>query len=344
MTHLPAAEQALDRALERIHLTSATWRGNLANHAPMAVDALVELSRADAIPSFFEAYGPNLEPDAPKPPRRLDDWTVHLGERAAAPRLTAHFEALLVDAPIARVLNDVLPVLMYGVLGGSLHGLIRLGHAMAAFERHDTPFRRREVAHALGYWASEHLALEGSIGAEPRIGAADALAALSPMPDSLRVEGIITDRAAAAANSPVFHREIAAIDLGGPVEATLDALLRAAATWLVEEPASQFTYLHAITGTSALRGLLSYFTDDAARREGLGHYVHALAAIRAMSRRPPIGRSVQPAPLLQLIEVAVASCDDHKIKLAAAVSRENVRLGDGRLLAAASAFITSAGA
>ncbi len=335
---LPVDERTLDEALVRVHRTSSTWRGNLANHAPMAADALVELGRAEAIPAFMEDYGRNLEPVAAQPVAFLGEgWRGHLGERAAAGRLSAHFEAWLGRAGWEQVLREVLPVLMGGVLGGSLHGLIRLGHAVAGLRRHDTPVRRREVAWALGYWASEYRALRGEVGTEPTVPVAEALSHLSAMPDALRVEGIITERAAAAAESERFARDVAEFDLGLDVASTLDAVLLGAATWLVAEPASRFTYLHAITATSALRGLLPCFEDGGSM--ALRAYVHALAAVRSMSRGPSEGEVGRTAALAELVEAAVASRDDHKIKLAAAVTREHARLEDDRLLAAATVFI-----
>ena len=340
MTHHVSSEQRLDDALERIHLTSSTWRQDLANHAPMAVDALVELGRSEAIPSFLDAYGAHLETEEPLPPGLLH-WTTHLGQRTAARALSAHFEAWLAEAPMQAVLGEALPVLMKGVLGGSLHGLIRVGHAVSSIARRDTPIRRRELARALGYWASEHHPLHGEVGSLPQRDPIVALSNLTPLSVRLRVDGVITLRAAAAVRSPRFREEIATMDLRAPVEGTFDALLTGAAVWLVEEPSSRFTYLHAITATSALRQLLPSFPDEAGRREALHHHVHALAAIRCMSRVEPQSLDAPAAPIERLVEAAVASRDDHQIKLAAAIRREHVRHQDDRLLVAASAFILS---
>lgn len=353
MTERPD-EAALDDALARIHETSAVWRGALANHAPMASEALIELGRADAIDAFLEAYGENLEPAPRIAEERLVDWRAALGQRAAAPALTGHFLAAIADDGVDAVVDAALPVLFEGVLAGSLHGLLRLSHALRAWGHRPTDIRAREIAHALGYWASEHSPLAGDPGSRPRSGftPTQALAAVPTLPEERWVDGIITERALASARWPPFLEALPPVDFeSASIEQTLSSLTSLAATLFLntESPRARFTYLHAITGTSALRQVLPRLTADA-QRLALRHHWHALAAIQCMTstlrteaerQAPP--PAIESVDVDRLVEAAVASRDDHAIKLTAAVLTERAHHDEPRLLMAAWAFASSRG-
>ena len=345
-------EAALDEALARIHQTSAVWRGELANHAPMASEALVELGRADAIDGFLEVYGQHLEPAPPIPTERLDDWTLALGRRDAAPALIGHFLAAIADEGVDPVVDAALPILWPGVLAASLHGLLRLSHGLRAWSHRQTDIRAREIAHALGYWASEHSPLAGEPGSQPEPGLtpSQALAALPTLPEERWVDGIITDRAQASAGYPPFLAALPSVDFDSEsIDTSLAALTRLAASLFLttDNPRARFTYLHAITGTSALRRVLERLDPDA-QRDALRHHWHALAAIQCMtsSLRTEAERTAPPRPpeavdVDRLIETAVASRDDHAIKLTAAALTERAHHDDPRLTMAAWAFASS---
>lgn len=343
-------EAALDDALARIHQTSATWRGELANHAPMASEALVELGRADAIDGFLEVYGQHLEPAPPIVEERLADWKTHLGRREAAPQLIGHFLIAIADDGVDEVVDAALPVLFEGVLAGSLHGLLRLSHALRGWTHRSTEIRAREIAHALGYWASEHSPLAGSPGARPEAGRtpAKALAAIPPLPEERWVDGIITERAQASAAYGPFLEALESVDFDhASVEDTLASLTGLAATLLLgtAHPRARFSYLHAITGTSALRQVLPRLGPDA-QRAALRHHWHALAAIQCMTstlrteaERAAPPPAVEPVDVDRLVDRAVASRDDHAIKLTAAVLTERAHHDEPRLPMAAWSFV-----
>lgn len=351
MTERPD-EATLDVALARIHQTSAVWRGELANHAPMAAEALVELGRADAIDGFLEVYGQHLEPAPPIPEARLDDWTTRLGRREASPALIGHFLRAIDDEGVDGVVDGALPILLSGVLAGSLHGLLRLSHALRGWTHRPTPIRAREIAHALAYWASEHRPLAGAPGSQPETGLtpSKALAAVPPLPEERWVDGIITDRAQASVSYEPFLAALPSVDFDRePIDQTLASLTGLAASLFLttENPRARFTYLHAITGTSALRPILPRLDRDG-QRAALRHHWHALAAIQCMTStlrteaerqapRPP----TEPVDVGRLVDTAVASRDDHAIKLTAAALTERAHHDEPRLLMAAWAFSSS---
>ena len=55
-------DDALDLALERFAGTGPEYRGGLANHGPMAAEALVALGRSDAVARWVEGYASRLGP------------------------------------------------------------------------------------------------------------------------------------------------------------------------------------------------------------------------------------------------------------------------------------------
>ena len=345
--HLPprAGEHHLDEALVYVHTTAPSWQGALANHAPMAAEALVALGRADSIAEFLSGYADKLEPAVSAPMKPLAEWTTLRGSRAACPRLIAHFEICIQHGGVVAVVGGSVPQLFPGVLGAAFHGLLRLAHALRAWRHQDNAVRRREIAIALGYWASEYTPLVGEVGASggADLSAVQALQQLPPLPPQHRLEGpsLMVDRAIRCDLWPAFHRHIARVDLERwTVARTLSACCGAAAVFLLGGHA-RFAYLHIITAGNALREVLPFLTA-AQQRLALGHYWHALAALHAASQpvaAPSISTHAPPSDQQLrrevLIERALLSLDDHAIKLTAAALHEHQISADRRLLEAA---------
>jgi hypothetical protein len=67
-----ADDGALDLALERFARTGPEYRGGLANHGPMAAEALTALGRPDAVAGWVDAYIRRLEPSRLRAARSLE--------------------------------------------------------------------------------------------------------------------------------------------------------------------------------------------------------------------------------------------------------------------------------
>ena len=75
----------LDDALTVFAATAPTYGSlGLANHGPMAAEALDHLGRADAIAGWVEGYRGRLDPAPPPADRPLseEDWPGALGEES----------------------------------------------------------------------------------------------------------------------------------------------------------------------------------------------------------------------------------------------------------------------
>jgi len=78
----------LDQAYERLHRTGPEFEGYLANHGPMAAEALVQLCLGEHVHRWLDGYSGKLEDrpigtaritpadfaEAPGDPRRVGDW------------------------------------------------------------------------------------------------------------------------------------------------------------------------------------------------------------------------------------------------------------------------------
>jgi hypothetical protein len=310
-----------------------------ANHAPMAVDALVALGRSAAVGPWLARYAPALGP-APTPGDPLDasDWRptestdglrAVLGDESRFADWRVLFDHALVAEPWETVLDRWAARLAPGLIGAALHGLLRTAHATRALGRRDTPLRRRELAQGLAYWAATYHALPGDVDApSARLASADALRAIPLLPVAARrPHGSIVDALAPLADFTPFHGAARLIDpaAGAPDAVLSDMTATLAAAYLANVSRENLIALvHFVTGPSAIR-LLFPHVSEATRHLLLGYAWQAGAALYCAYGTT--AEAVTPrAPLpdrAQLIDGAVATGDEHAIKFVEACLRED---------------------
>ena len=222
--------EALDDALTVFASTAPLYGSvGLANHGPMAAEALAQLGRHDAIAGWVARYRTRLD-EAPLPARPLteEDWPAALGQAGRFPEWLALFEREIADRPVAAVVGEWTPRLLPGAVGAATHGLIRTGHALRALGAADTPPRRLEVANGLAFWASSYQELPGPpllIGHE---GVTDALADLPYLPEDAPRAALIGDRIAVLDDiADEFEQAVASLGWTGGAVELLDQLARA---------------------------------------------------------------------------------------------------------------------
>lgn len=144
------------------------WNG-LTSHAPMAVEALAAMGRADAVMPWLEAYRKGM---TPPPPRReripRDTWRAALGREDRFADWTAFVEAELAEAPWRDVLARWTARLAPGICASATHGVIRTAHAARSLAESETPARRRELARGIAYWAAAYQNHQDDGGVPPR--------------------------------------------------------------------------------------------------------------------------------------------------------------------------------
>lgn len=313
-----AANEALQRHLDRGLAFDAEYGPRrLSNHLPMALCALARLGADEArLAAFFDGYVRDKALPAAPPPggwRVGDAWASRLGEASAGAAYRELFGQWLQHEAPGAVLAQALPVLMPGVGAAAFHGLLRTAFGLQAAHA-------GELAEGLAHWATTYLPL-GDWPAEGLPTHGEAVAATREPAALLRKlaagrlpDGLIATQMADAARGGQVNRVIAAlqVDPGTP-----ERLARAAAFAYAET--GNFTALHLVTGTQAMRVLARHADDaTAAWRWFWQAYAHGVVAARL---QPAAAVPLLPWP--EAVAAAMASEDEHVIKLVDAAREEH---------------------
>ncbi len=336
--------EALDDALTVFAATAPNYGPlGLANHGPMAAEALAQLGREDAIANWVRHYRRRLD-DAPPPadrPLSEEEWQGALGQGERFPEWLALFEQEMADRPPAAVVGEWAPRLLPGVVGAATHGLIRTGHGVRALAAADTPPRRLEVATGLAFWASSYQELPGPpllIGHE---GVTAALADLPYLPEEAPRRGLISDVVDQVADiADEFEQAVASLGWSGGAVELLDQLAAGGSRAYLRnaDAGGAIGLLHAVTSPLACELLLPWLAEED-RDAALGYVWQAVAALHvgfAVDRHGADAPNPAGTPAAtDLVDRALASGDEHAIKLTEAALRSFDRSGEPALLAAA---------
>ncbi len=323
-----AGDGALDLALERFARTGPEYWGGLANHGPMAAEALVAMGRSDAVGRWVDGYVGRLEPPpSPRDAIAPTAWQAALGRRERIADWALFFRHELQEAPWREVLRTWVPRLAPGFVAVATHGAIRTGHAARALAARETPPRRHELAEGLAYWAGHFVRLPESDAAAGRERPSEAVNALALLPASeRRPNGFITARLAGLHGFVPFREVASRVAVDGDPSAFLSDLTEAFARIYLGNatPGKVITFVHAVTGPSAARLLLPY-ADAAGSRALLRYAWQAAAALYVAmgDRTDEPGREAEPPDAATLVERAVANGDEHAIKFTEACLRED---------------------
>jgi len=320
----------LDEGLDRLAATGPEFRGGLSNHGPMAAEALVRLGRAEAVGHWLDRYLKRLD-DAPEPTDRVTDenWPDALGSLRRVADWEAYLRAELAEEPWRDVLARWWPRLLPGVAAAATHGVIRTSHAarsLAAAEAaaSDTAHRRDELARGLAYWAASYVELP--LSSHPG-GTMDPATAIHALPVLGEPESgfLITGRLEnGIPRLPGLAAAVAA--LRPPDDATTDLRDLAgefARVFLAYGRAQPITFLHAVTAPVAAYSVLPLLPGDLARPsyDALWQVGAALYAVHAGTVTPEPLPATAPPSQGDLADRAVATGDEHAIKLTEACLR-----------------------
>jgi hypothetical protein len=244
----------------------------------------------------------------------------------------AFFNRKLEGQPWPAVVGEWVPRLSPGIIAAAFHGVIRTAHAVRSLEAMETPARRRELAEGLGYWAATYTVLPESRERVPAAGRrlpSEVLGGVEAVPPGKRIlYGNITDRLKPLEAFPPFARVADLVDAKGDASAFISDLTETfARAYLVNVPrgGSVITYLHGVTGPSAMRLLLPYL-DAPARSAMLRYGWQGAAGVYAASGGTggAPGAAADPGRRrADLIDRALATKDEHAIKFTEACLREH---------------------
>lgn len=345
---------ALHRLLDA-HLSLAPeYKARFTSHLPMALHALSSLG-ADAprMEAFFAMYARRLRGRGPmelRPmggPRPLANPTFRslLGRDDALPSLLSFFDERVTREGVDATLRAIVPVLMQGVASAVFHGAIRAAHAVESGHA-------GEVAAALAYWAWR---FQPAPRPTPKL----ATTPLRPLTSSAWTAALIEASGRAAGGGSIATRMEAAAAteayaaladaLSVPMSASSSALSPAGSTldetiamlapiaarlYLATE---DFTVLHLVTGLRALRVLSPWAPRDEAGAALVRDDLLRAFALACLSSdlRGPAPSVPKPSSWPEVIAAAIASDDDHVVKLVHACREEGQVYGEGVYLQAA---------
>jgi hypothetical protein len=348
-----AGHDTLLDALERLRDTGPEFDGFLANHGPMAAEALVRIGGATAVPGWVDRYRGRLDA-APGVVRGIgdEDWHSHLGDQRLFGDWIAYLRRAARECDWRELLLRWWPRLLPGLAASATHGVIRTAHAVRSLRAAGAdpdPLLVDELAQGLGFWAARYQTLPGRPLLTGQHDAVTATGRLPRLDPSVPSEGPgVTGRLRALTGLPGLP---AALDGWGPAtddpDGALDELIGAAARVLAAREDAPIAFCHAVTAPAALRLVLPELpaglqrASVAAGWTTVGGIVAAFAAPRDPAEALPAeaepGAAPIPAPPW-LAARAIEHGDEHVIKLTEAAAREHERTGDPTLLVAADRF------
>lgn len=339
-----AVTTPLDRALARLHTRGEEWPIGLTSHGPMVAEALDHVGRIDVIEPWAEAYATHLDERAPVgdpiDPRR---WRDRLGHGPSLGSWIAHFEGELRDDEWPEVVRRWVPRLTPGAVTAATHGLIRTAHAVRGLrwpsDPAPSPERIAELARALGYWSARYEALPivEPTGTTPVV---DAVAAVPIVAPDRRSGWFISERVGQVDTATLVARlQDAALpeDPGEAVTAVADV----GARLLLTNPGEPIAMIHALTAPESVRSLVRVLPGDDVRALAAATLASTAALWAAYGTVPPSAAVVPTvtATFDDLLDVAVASGDEHHIKVTVACLDAADAGGDGPRFRAAAASV-----
>ena len=340
MTILAANNFVLHLILDEAQRFPPEYADQLSNHLPMALTALAGLGADEAqMRVFFASYSRHFDgrlagDDQAAP---LADWPAHRGQFDAFDKLRATFMAAISRDGRDAVLRTALPLLIDGFGAAAFHGAIRTAHAVDS--EHDG-----ELAAGLAYWAARWMPLEPPTESDPAFDKVD------DWLDAIDVR-LLTAHAGWRSNAPLISlRMLEAVhtqayqSLAGRLQPTRHSLhdLAAAAAERYAKTGN-FTVLHMATAANAAITLAAWLpVDDDRALAPLWHAVAAASLASRVATTPWLEPLAAPAlDWEQVRAIALASADDHVIKLVHAMAVRQALHPSGVWLRAAGRAVAS---
>jgi len=337
---------ALLGVLDRLRDTGPEYGGFLANHGPMAADAIIRLGGHGQVEDWVDRYRTKLLPRVPGGDTvSSKNWMHHLGDVRALGDWNEHFTHATAEHDWHEVLEVWWPRLLPGAAASAAHGLIRTAHAvrnLAEADR-DEPLLVDELARGLAYWAARYQLLPGAPRLAGRLNGIEATARLPRLPVSAASVG---PGVGGRLTALIQIRELPdALDRWGPAPdaaSALDEIIGAAARVLAARDNDPIALCHAVTAPAAVRMILPSLPPDlhdatvAATWQVTASIISAFAAPPHAAERSAADQ--QTPDRAELARTALAHGDEHVIKLTEAALRQHGRTGDPTLLIAAERF------
>ena len=344
----------LDEAYERLHGKGPEFGGDeegnhgLTNHGPMAVEVMVRRGLDIDVHRWLDRYLDRLT-DLPVPTRPIDarNWQQALGDPKRVGDWTGYFDRALAEWPWQAVLARWWPRLLPGIVAGSTHGVIRVGHAVRTLRTGEgSASALRELANGLAFWAARSRVLPGL--AEPA-GTMPVARALAGVPRLAEQSGFIAHRIARLATLPGWSAALAAVRPPADpdeVPARLDELISAGVLrYRTHGAAAPVLLVHVATAPNAVRQILPVLPKDIWQASFTAAWAACAAITATYAPADPVGPAGplcaldEVDPVAEVFDRAARHGDEHVIKFADTAVDVYERTGNPEALAA---FLNSA--
>ena len=320
---------SLDEAYQRLHGNGPEFGGDeegnhgLTNHGPMAVEVMVRRGLDVDVHRWLDGYLTRLT-DLPTPNRPIteSDWPEALGDGKRVGDWTGYFARALAEAPWEAVLTAWWPRLLPGIVAGSTHGVIRVGHAVRTLRAGDTGAAAlRELGNGLAFWAARSRVLPGFT--EPS-GTLPIPAALADVPRLADQTGLIAHRVGRLAQLPGWSPALAALRApadADAVPARLDELIETGVLrYLTHGRAAPVLLVHVATAPNAVQHILPVLPKDLWQASFAAAWAACAAITATYAPADPVGAPAISLdgtdPVADVLDRAARHGDEHVIKFA----------------------------
>jgi Questin oxidase-like len=332
----------LNEAYERFSRTGPEWgEDQLTNHGPMAVEVLVRRGRADVVDRWVDRYVRRLD-ELPGAGDRIagHTWREALGDGRRLGDWSAYFEREVAERPWRDVLGTWWPRLLPGIVAGTTHGVIRVGHVVRALlAGARSPATLDELAHGLAFWAARSRPAPRAAAPAGHLDAAAAFAAAPRIPDQ---RGTVATRFGQFAGMDGWAASVAALrPAHEPAEARerlADLVTAATLRYLRHGHASPVLLVHTATAPNAVLHTLPALPEELWIPSLTAVWTAVAAIDAAYAPGEPAPRAALPtAPesATDVLQRAVEHGDEHVIKFTDTAAEVYTRTGDPDALAAA---------
>lgn len=328
-----------DKSLGMLRPYGPDLKNGLANHVPMAAEALCAMGLGAAAEDWVKGHLITIT-ERPSAPFKLDprQWRTDLAKPELFSDWQRYFEMEIEALGWEKALDKWAARLAPGLFASATHGIIRAAHAARSLRALETDLRKSELADGLAVWAATYQPLPTSPQAAPRYhSVAEAFKHLPRIPPEYRkTDGLITDALAHLSEIPEFAELIGWVDFSKNPGASADELAVCQAhTFLhnVTTPLHAIVFTHAITSVHAVLNIAPHVSDNTVR-DLLAYGWQAGAALYAGYAEDATDGVAVPgeeAPDV-IAEAAAANGDDHVIKLSEACLAFYERTGAGVFL------------
>jgi hypothetical protein len=347
-----AAQEQLHEAYTRLHRYGPEFGGDeegnhgLTNHGPMAVEVLLRRGLDVDVERWLDRYVRRLAvlPHASNP-IAADTWRLALGDHHRLPDWAAWFTTQLRNRPWTDVLAEWWPRLLPGIVAGSTHGVIRVGHAVRALRTagpHEAPGPALdELAHGLAFWAARYRSLPGFGQPAGRMTVNDALHAVARIETQTGLIAHRLDRLSTTPGWPESLRALRPVHAAEVPERLADLVDAATRSYLVRGHGSPVLLVHTATAPNAVLHTLPALPESLWPASFDAAWAAAVAITATYAPAESAPRSeVTPAPrdddpVAEALHRAADHGDEHVIKFTDTASEAYERSHDPDLLAAA---------